>query len=212
MATIDELMRPLLRDAQQRSVMTGSQATMLEDEFRRMALNDALVSQWTAAGATFPRFEYFEANTGRFIGDTPFEVARLTVSSQSIPDVTETNLSFSSMDFNKHALLGWDSLSPEEIRFTGGHREHLYLITGQVSWAASSTGGRRVNVLGFDASDAQTFNTKLNWVPATTNTVQTIAYTVFLSSGDEYLKISVYQNSGASLTVDSAEINIMRVF
>jgi len=110
---------------------------------------------------------------------------------QSIPDSTQTNLTFDTTDADDQKA--FDGTSTVTLPYNG-----IYIVTGYVAWAANTTGSRQHVVLQNGVSRAQ------DWRAATATAADgaqsTVSSPINGKKGDT-IKHAVFQDSGGALNV-----------
>lgn len=137
-------------------------------------------------------------------GITPAVKVRNT-SNISIPNDTTTTLTYNTEDYDTHDL---HSTTINPSRLTCKHAGK-YLIVANVRFAINPTGERVVEIRRSGSLAAQS-RVGANPVAGTGRTVLNVTTVEDLNVGD-YLEVSVFQNSGSSLDVESVTNTFMMV-
>ena len=152
MATLDELMRPIIDDAAQRNVISLSHGRLLEEKLTQMANVNSVVEKWMKTGANYPSFDFFETKTANF-KFMPLQAARFRrTSAQTLSNGVQTAIQWSDA-FLRDSTILWDSSDPTKIQFKGRQTGLVYVTLGGIVFAQSGTGHRTIVVAEYDRDD-----------------------------------------------------------
>jgi hypothetical protein len=149
-----------------------------EDEFLQTTGNSL---RWAHAGATL--FTH---------------VSR--AATQSIPDITDTSISFDTVVENDDGL--WVSGSNVTVPVAG-----IYAVFGQVAYATNATG---IRYIFFEKNNAPTGATDSKEGMSVGPVYMSVARLLRLAASD-VLELGVYQSSGGNLNVTSADFFVSRI-
>lgn len=210
MATIDELMRPIIEDAAMRGVVSQAHGGELCEKLRQMALLNAIVAGWTKTGANYPHFDFFEARDAHFellpLGS--MEIRRTTT--QSIPDASATAISFDNVTRKEGSVFKWSSSDPTKIYFTERGAKTIAVI-GRLDWPSHATGYRNAHVATYNSSDVLQTGATMAQLPPVDGHGTSIPFALSYSylPVDNYFSIMAQQESGGgALNLNYASVGL----
>jgi len=120
---------------------------------------------------------------------------------QSIANNTGSGITFETSDYDN------DSMFPGTAGTVGIQTAGLYLVTGQVQWAANGTESRSMLLYKNGTAQAEDLRPTAN---SSRNTIQSCSYTLDFSVGDT-VSMQVVQWSGGNLNVEEAWVEVIRL-
>jgi hypothetical protein len=132
--------------------------------------------------------------------------AQVSKSAQTISTGTDTNISFSTENFD---LGGWWSSGTAVVVPSGaipaGYTSILILVAARVRWAANGTGSRAARLM----KNGSIFgNSSTSGLSGDTLDQVVLDFTTVVA-GDS-IALQVYQSSGGNLSADTAQLTVMR--
>ncbi len=179
-------------------------------EMNNVQAASALVKGWSSPGKVEPYFNYLEAHQAHF-DFIPLEWGGLrSPSSQSLATGVDTPIEWSSV-FGQMLAFTWDSANAERISLAGQRDYHAYLIVGLVRFAANATGVRKVTIRSQPSGSSKVM-LNVNAAGGGQVTALSYAYISRIDNNDTYLDVLVTQNSGGSLNLLEARVNMARMY
>jgi hypothetical protein len=181
--------------------------------FDYLAINET-VRAWVEVGASYPKFNYFEADSGCF-DFIPLEMAYFQMGgTQTIPNAAETSVQFNSASLYDSRFTWDSSANPERISVIGNLPGRVMVVCGTAQFDPNNSGYRGIYFRAFDSDDVQLSGATLIQLPPPSgvNPGLTFAYPYVYSSNAAYFDCTVRQTSGGNLDLNYLNVGLFRVF
>jgi hypothetical protein len=192
-------------------LVDGSMQSPIDKEILREDLNRIgpivdIVSGWLPSGKNSPEFKYFQADEAEFanipLGLVSFSDQALVAETASAATVTLDNPSY----YNIARYMNVDATGTKLVSLVS----HGFFFTGRAVFDANATGDRRVTVYAYNIDDTLLYTADLACIRATATQATIVSFNgQYPLKPGQYLKFSIWQDSGLTL---STNVFYIRVF